>query len=231
MTSGDTTRAGSDPLAAIGRILSGQTHELTNVLSIVLELGGLLEDLAQIAPEGGDRLASLADRLRRQGRRGQSMVSDLNALAHTLDHEHTTIEAGRLAALVGALGERPARQKQVTIDVHATDAAAAWSGDPMEALQTVLATLHSALQRTAASGSVDLEVGVSGQRLVATARGGPLADPAAKAQEGDRPGRWIEAPTTAIVSDADDGDGTDRFGIRFELGPSEPAEQTTGGQA
>jgi hypothetical protein len=159
------------------------------------------------------------------------MVSDLNALAHTLDHEHATVDIGRLTALVGALGERPARQRQVTINVHATDSTAVWSGDPMEALQTVLATLHSALQRTAASGSVDLEVAVSGQRLVATARGGPHADPAVKAQNGDRPGRWIEAPTTAIVGDADDGDGSDRFGIRFELGPSESAGQATGGQA
>lgn len=231
MTSGDTARTGSDPLAVIGRILSGQTHELTNVLSIVLELGGLLEDIAQGVPEGGARLSSLADRLRRQGARGQSMVSDLNALAHTLDHEHATVDLGRLAALVGALGERPARQRQVTIDVHAADSAAVWSGDPMEALQTVLASLHSALRRTAASGSVDLEVGVSGPRLVATARGGPLSEPEAGSEGGDRPGRWIEAPTTAIVGDADDGDEPHRFAIRFELGPSEHAGQTTGGQA
>lgn len=167
-----SSRPDDDPLVMCGRVLAGQTHELTNVLSIVLELSGLLEDHAR-PHEGtptGDRLVSVAERLRRQAQRGQTMVKDLNRLAHAVDHDRATVDLAEVTGLAGRLIARFARLKRVELEWITTGSEGYLDTDPYRVLHALIALGEGAVARAEPDSAVAISVGLDGARLVALAR-------------------------------------------------------------
>lgn len=77
-------------LAFFGTITASVTHELSNVIAIINELGGLLDDLLSLANAGApvdlDKLKSLHGRLANQVARGDRIVRRLNRFAHSADY-------------------------------------------------------------------------------------------------------------------------------------------------
>lgn len=209
-------RPPTEPVTAVGRVLSGQTHELTNVLSIVIELGGLLDDLAAAQGEAGERLRGLADRLRRQARRGQRMVADLNTVAHTIDAVVAEVDLGDLATLLGGLLERPARQSQIELSV--AEAAGAWRGEPLRALHATLAVAESAIARTAPGGRLHVELSVAGDALVLVVSGGPQGATGDGGGMGSQPDLIVPEGETGIRL-TDRGGETGRIDLRLEMEP------------
>ncbi|QJT09635.1 HAMP domain-containing histidine kinase [Oceanidesulfovibrio marinus] len=114
---------------AIGRALAAQSHELKNVLAIVGEAAGLMEDLLELyrtqRPEGAipAEMAARMDKalgsITAQVERGHRMTTDLNMLAHMPDRrlEHTLpdVDLGQITALACRFLERSARRCQVTL--------------------------------------------------------------------------------------------------------------------
>jgi hypothetical protein len=80
-----------DAARFIARMTAGTTHEFRNVLAIVGESAGLIQDLmlAQGTPGGQGRESMLraVQRIEKQVVRGAELVSALNGLAHALDQE------------------------------------------------------------------------------------------------------------------------------------------------
>jgi len=76
-------------LVFFGTLTASVTHELNNVLSIIDQTRGLLEDLAVGAASGRAidpaRLETIATRIDRQVRKGVEIMSCLNRFAHSLD--------------------------------------------------------------------------------------------------------------------------------------------------
>ncbi len=80
----------SGELAFFGTITASVTHELSNVIAIINELAGLLDDLLYAAKSGKpvdpEKLQKLHDRLVHQVARGDRIVRRLNRFAHSVDH-------------------------------------------------------------------------------------------------------------------------------------------------
>ncbi len=78
-----------DGLVFFGRITASISHEVNNVLAIINELAGLLEDLLQNAeqrrPIDPQKLRSVSDRIQTHIQRGESIVKRLNRFAHSID--------------------------------------------------------------------------------------------------------------------------------------------------
>ncbi|MFH1737920.1 MAG: hypothetical protein ABIH23_02845 [bacterium] len=76
-------------LACFGRITASVSHEMNNVLAIVNELAGLLEDLLYGAEQGKaiepERLTKVSEGIQKQIQRGQKIVQRLNRFAHSVD--------------------------------------------------------------------------------------------------------------------------------------------------
>jgi C4-dicarboxylate-specific signal transduction histidine kinase len=209
-------REDSDPLVMVGRVLAGQTHELTNVLAIVLELSGLLEDYAAPHAETttGERLTSVAERLRRQAQRGQAMIADLNTLAHAVDHDLVCVDLDTLLSLAKRLVARFSRLKRVDVTWTVADGPFTVETDPYRMLHALIALGEGAVARATPDTAVAITARVDGPRLTAEARiSSPLAEPSAHRSQVAPPVigcdlRWrpdVEPPTFVLTLDSHPG--------------------------
>lgn len=141
----------------IGRALAAQSHELKNVLAIVGESAGLLEDLFEMAAAEGltlpENLAAATDKSLRsistQVARGHRLCTDLNTMAHMPDNRQDaqlpSIDLGHVAALAVRFMERPARQSEITL-LAPEPAGYTSPGDPLVCLTALMALLESVWQ-------------------------------------------------------------------------------------
>ena len=105
-------------LQVFGKISASVSHDLKNVLAIINESAGLLDDLALRAAKGVeipvDRLNLTTARILRQVKRGDTVLKNMNRFAHTTDAPVLQSNAAEIVALVIDLAARQAAMKEVT---------------------------------------------------------------------------------------------------------------------
>jgi signal transduction histidine kinase len=111
-------------LAFFGRILAGQTHELTNVLNVINELTGLEGDvLAGMSPGSSqvDKLQRVVEKVRLQLVRGDALLRLLNRFAHSVDSPVAVFDVREALERIVALAQRSARlaRTELTLDFPA----------------------------------------------------------------------------------------------------------------
>jgi len=78
-----------DAAAFFGKVTASTTHELQNVLAIIKENAGLMEDFIQMGPENLpdllERVTRCLGKIKEQSYRGVDLTSGLNGFAHTTD--------------------------------------------------------------------------------------------------------------------------------------------------
>jgi len=147
-------------IAFFGRITAGVTHELKNVLAIVNESSGLMQDLMALSketPAYHDRFKKALTSIRGQVQRGQSLIAKLNQFAHAPDIAVRSFDLSEAAGLVVALSQRFAALKNVTLKVV----------PPLPSDQTVQATLNLVQFQMALFSAIEcwLSLAVSGNEL------------------------------------------------------------------
>ncbi|MFO7654795.1 MAG: sensor histidine kinase [Candidatus Krumholzibacteriia bacterium] len=107
----EDARLGED-LEFFGQVTASVTHQINNVLSVVAELNGLLDDLARAAgedrPVAPQKLADVAGRIQRQVERGVGYVDRLNEFAHAVDEPRGPVDLTAAVSAVEALAQRMA---------------------------------------------------------------------------------------------------------------------------
>lgn len=194
----------NDDLLFFGRVSASVSHELKNVLAVINEQAGLLEDLAGLAGRGmpldPDRLATAAACLLRQVRRGDAIIGHLNRFAHTADTPRREVSLAETAGLAAALGQRQAAMRQVTLTaIPGTDATVETS--PFGLCRLLSLYLERAMAAPDASKciSVTVEEGEGGPALVVTG----LAPEVLAAD--DAPGQALAARLGARLEQRPDG--------------------------
>ncbi|MBL0716959.1 MAG: sensor histidine kinase, partial [Desulfosarcina sp.] len=85
----------NDKAAFSGKVTASVTHEIQNVLAIIQENAGLMEDILHMNQENlassGERLQKCIESIKKQTYRGVGLTSALNQFAHTADHALTQI--------------------------------------------------------------------------------------------------------------------------------------------
>lgn len=113
-------------LQVFGKISAAVSHDLKNVLAIVNENAGLLDDLALRAAKCGeiplDRLNVATSRMLKQVKRGDAVLKNLNRFAHTTDAPLLQGNVAETVALMVDLAGRQAAMRETVITV-APDAA------------------------------------------------------------------------------------------------------------
>ncbi len=108
-------------MSFFGEVSAGLSHELNNVLAVMKENTGLLQDYLELAAQGREldqeRLAGLAGRLARQVERGRRLVQRMNRFAHSSDQPSARVELGELLELVARLFQRQAAQEGFSLEV------------------------------------------------------------------------------------------------------------------
>ncbi len=113
-------------LAFFGTVTASVTHELTNVIAIINELTGLLDDMRYSAEQGqiigSDRLENLHGRLEKQINRGQKIIKRLNKFAHSADQVQIEFDLNEVLLNLVDLMQRFADMKRIELDFRpATD--------------------------------------------------------------------------------------------------------------
>lgn len=109
----------SKELVFFGRIAASFTHELKNVLAIVKETSGLMEDILSITKDEGfahkERFSRAVATMLAQVGRGVELATRMNRFAHAPDHAVASVELNETLEQVTLLAERLARIKGVEI--------------------------------------------------------------------------------------------------------------------
>ena len=109
-------------LQFFGRISASISHEIKNVLAIVNENAGLLEDLTLLADRGKPldpaRLKMMAAAVKRQVDRADVIIKNMNRLAHSIDQTITTVDLDQTIELIIALTARFAAMQGVKVDLQ-----------------------------------------------------------------------------------------------------------------
>jgi C4-dicarboxylate-specific signal transduction histidine kinase len=121
----DHMTAGGDAGAAfMARMTASATHEIRNVLAIIKESAGLIEDLLGSGAAGEastrERVLRATGRIDAQVARGAEMVGTLNRLAHALEGGEATLDLAEEVAQAVCLSRRFAAQRGHTLAAEAT---------------------------------------------------------------------------------------------------------------
>lgn len=154
-----------DGLVFFGTLAASVTHELNNVLSIVDQARGLLNDLTVGAGKGRPidprRLETVQERIDRQVRKGVDIVNRLNRFAHSLDDPEGHFDTGAETKNLVSLARRFADLKNVRLECTPCEDEIRASGDGFALQQAIFACLQKILEESEEGDRI--EVGVRGE--------------------------------------------------------------------
>jgi hypothetical protein len=115
---------GETGLQFFGKMSASISHEMKNVMAIINENAGLLEDLTVMAEKGipidPERLKTQASRIMKQIRRGDDIIKSMNRLAHSVDEPLRQADLNDSLALMCTLSGRFASMRGVTLEQKPT---------------------------------------------------------------------------------------------------------------
>ena len=110
---------GKTGLQFYGKITASISHEIKNVLAIINENAGLLEDLTALADRGKPldpaRLKTMAAAVQKQIGRADEILNNMNRFAHSIDQTVAEIDLNQTIELLMALTDRFAAMRGVKV--------------------------------------------------------------------------------------------------------------------
>lgn len=127
-------RQGDREVKFMGRITAGMTHEIRNVLAVMRESAGLMEDIMAL-PESKffphrERFFRALGVIQQQVERAVELVGRLNRFAHSMDESWGVVELGQLLEQISVLLAREARNKRLELRSKTPEQGIRVSSDP-----------------------------------------------------------------------------------------------------
>ena len=166
-------------VAFFGKISAAMTHDIRNVLAIIRESSGLMQDLLSLCEEGAfpyqQKFNKVLTGIQDQVNRGVELATHFNHFAHSMDHAVSDIDGNEVARQLVYLMQRFARLRKVELVASAAEQPVAIRTDAF-ALYRMLGECVSAILQHVADGdtitiAVDRREGTVEFRITA-----PLAD-------------------------------------------------------
>lgn len=166
-------RASQHPEAAfLATMTASATHEVRNVLAIIKESAGLVDDLVQVYSKRGtldqEKLRRAVDRIDAQVRRGADLLSNLNRLCHTLDQDPASVELNREVEQVVFLSQRFARKKGHRVAAGGQEAEVMVTVHPLRLHMALFFAMEACMEALPEGSAITLAVGEE--------KGGPAVD-------------------------------------------------------
>ena len=109
-------------LRFFGKMTASISHEIKNVMAIINESAGLLEDYSMMAEKGTPidpvRLKTVSERVAAQIQRANGITKNLNNLAHSVDEFEKSVGLKETLDLALGLARRPADMRSITLKLH-----------------------------------------------------------------------------------------------------------------
>jgi len=162
---------GQAGLQFFGKVCASISHDIKNVLAVINENAGLLEDFCLMTEKGRPidpgRLKRLAGDIQEQIRRGDRIVTGMNRFAHSADAPSMDVDLSELTDLLAALALRFAAARGVQVHVKRPLGAVRITTAPFVLLNLMWLCLDEAMASAGSDRTVELaaEDAVDGARL------------------------------------------------------------------
>lgn len=154
--------------AFIGKVTAAATHEIRNVLAVIKESAGLLDDLVRMAATDGpmdrERLLRALQRIDVQVGRGAEIVTNLNRVAHAPDHDVEGIDLDREVRQVVFHAQRAARSKSQELTAAPAEPAPPFRANALHVQMAIYAAVETCLEKLDEGAGVELRAGVHAGR-------------------------------------------------------------------
>ena len=145
-----------------GRLAASVSHEINNVMTIINEKSGLLEDLAYAAEQGcaldPARVRDIGASFARQTRRGVEILRRFNKFAHCVDEPSATFELKSVLDNLASLCERLAQLRKIELKTESLETGLNIHGDPFMVQHAVFACLDAVLDVLEPGGAATLSM-------------------------------------------------------------------------
>jgi C4-dicarboxylate-specific signal transduction histidine kinase len=139
-------------LRFFGKVSASIAHEIKNVLAIINENTGLLEDLSFAAQRGSaidpERLNKACRQFAKQIQRADGIMKNMSTFAHSVDSFTAQVNLYELTSLVANLAARLAAMRKLTIEVVEPTSPVPYSGNPFLLQNLIWLCLEYALGAT-----------------------------------------------------------------------------------
>ena len=147
-------------VAFFGKITAGITHEIKNVLAIIQESSGLMEDILDISENGTfphkDKFIKSLNRIHGQIQRGIDITSRLNRFAHSPDHCPASLDLNEITEQMVLLASRFARLKNVVLESSPSDPPLIIKSDPVSLEMALFESIEILLNIIGSGGKITL---------------------------------------------------------------------------
>jgi signal transduction histidine kinase len=147
-------------VAFFGKITAGITHEIKNVLAIIQESSGLMEDILDVTEDGTfphkDKFITSLNRISRQIQRGIDVTSRLNRFAHSPDHCPANLDLNDITEQMVLLASRFARLKNIVLESSPSDPPLIIKSDPVSLEMALFESIEILLNITGSGGKITL---------------------------------------------------------------------------
>jgi signal transduction histidine kinase len=154
-------KAISEEAAFMGRITAGVTHEMKNVLAIIKESAGLMEDILALTKDSpapdSERFTRVISSINKQVERGVDLSTRLNAFAHSPDTRQAEIDLNILLDQVACLSARFARLKRVGVSATPQPEPVTLLNDPLRLHMLFVDCIDRLLQVAPAGSAIHME--------------------------------------------------------------------------
>jgi light-regulated signal transduction histidine kinase (bacteriophytochrome) len=121
---GTSKKLAVEGLAFFGRMNAAVSHDMKNVLAIINETASLLDELMELQQDGRiepnpDKLRTLSRRIVQQVERGQNVITNMNAFAHSIDIPVREVDLARVMNVMAVLSRHFATGR--TLDLAVPD--------------------------------------------------------------------------------------------------------------
>ena len=159
-------------LAFFGAITASVSHELNNVISIIDQTAGLLEDLLIGAETGrqieNDRLKRIADNISNQTQRGVGVIKRLNTFAHSVDDPVKEFDINDLVENLTELTRRFANLKRIQLEMQLYNGSITLISSPFVIQQIMFRCIKHALEISQQRDTVNINVDRSDSNALVT---------------------------------------------------------------
>ena len=147
-------------LQFFGKISASISHELKNVLAIINENAGLLEDFALMADRGvpfdAARLKKMADAVKKQISRADTIIRNMNRFAHSTDQTAVTVDLAETIETVMAVTARFAAMRGIKIELQLPEKPVALQTAPFFLMNLIWLCLEFAMSAAGDEKTVEL---------------------------------------------------------------------------
>ena len=163
-----------------GRITASLSHEINNVMAIINELSGLLDDFTFAAENGRpidlERQKTTVRKITEQIYRGREYIQQLNHFAHMMDSKKQELDLTRCAEQVSFICQRFARNRKVGLAVAPGADGPMVQGNSFELLHLMFRLVVLAMDVSALNSEITLQVITEDEKICITVTGDTVLD-------------------------------------------------------